>query len=357
MLSKIFDEFDNVNAMGRKSAGKTQGQPLIVAHRPVKRKLIGFFHKEDLWGEVDEARGLFRIRCNAESLKAKMLRLPEAESDYQVIERLALNFRKTGSSEKDARKQARECVKNKQFTRKLVDPAPGVSGLVRDHGLRRVIRECLGTAGIDPDRFTDKQIKEFVNAGKLKMPSGVPIKSAVVVGPIDDPVRIAVRDPYTGIQAINSRTGKPLFRFHFSRSNHHIEILEDESTSTWSGEVIRTIDAAARVRRKKLPAVNRSNRDGKCFVMSLAIGETLWMRHPRTNEPGFFVVFKIDPDGAVHFTHHWDARPSSASEGQQAREDVDLVPSKLRNLGVDLDTAPVKVRIDPLGKFRKSRWD
>ena len=356
VLSKVFDEFDNADALGRKSAGKGGGEPIVVSHRPVKRKLIGFFHKEDLWGEVDAEKEIFRIRCNAGDLKPAMLRLPIEEDDKQAKERLFAEIKAAGVPEKEARKRAKLRVEKKEFRRRLVDPSLGKGGLVRDWELRRIIRKCLQSGGLDPDRFTDKQMKEFVKAGRLQMPSGLPIKSVIIIAPISKPVRIKVRVPFTKDQAVNSRTGKPLYRYHISRTNHHIEILEDKETGDWSSTVVRTIDAVERVRLKKLTAVNRTERDGKFFVLSLAEGETVHMLHPATKVPGYFVLFKIDRDpDRLHFIHHWDAGASKDSEDQEAREDVGggITSGNLKKLGPIEGSPPYKVQVDPLGNVRR----
>ena len=110
VLSRVFEESDRADSQGRKSAGVEPGTPLIVAHRPVKRKLIGYFHKEDLWGDVDESQGVFRIRCNVADLKPAMLRMPVEESDKQLRDRLFAELVKAGLSEKDAKKESRTAV-------------------------------------------------------------------------------------------------------------------------------------------------------------------------------------------------------------------------------------------------------
>lgn len=345
---------------------------LTVSHRPVKRKVSGFLHKEDLWGVVDEAEGIFRIRCQVKDLNAKMLRMPVEESDDEVRKRLMAEFIKKGATEKEARKKAKDVVESGEFKRKLIDPSLGKGGLVRDWGIRKNIRDCLESNGINPDDFSPKTMADFAATGKLKMPSGVPIKSVITIAPISGPVKIAVKDPYTRKQAVNPRTGQPLFRFHISRNNHHMEILEDIETGEWSGEVVTVFQATQRIRPsrrpdgtpgKPQPAVDRSDRDGKRFVMSISEGEALYMRHPKTGDVGYFVVFKLKPARA-YFIHHWDARRSIFEKDENGkdipgtkREEIDMTPGDLKNLGPEPGKPPVKVRVDPLGQVRPLHHD
>jgi hypothetical protein len=360
VLSRLFEVFDKTDAVGHKAAGTEQGNVLVVSHRAVKRKLTGHLHKEDLWGAVDEREGIYRIRCQVAELTAKMLRPPVPESDQDARKRLFELLKKRGVSDKQARKQAKDLVEKSQFKRELVDPPLGKGGLVRDWALRRIIRDSLKANGLDPNEFSKKQISELAKAGKVRMPSGVPIKSVVTIGPIADPVKIAVKDPFTGKQAVNPRTGQPLYRFHISRNNHHIEIREDPASGEWRSKVVTMFEAAQRVRplsiagRGAQPAVDRCDREGKRFVMSLSEGETIYMKPDESSEPDYFVVFKLDrePD-KIHFIHHWDARASQSKEGEPTREDIAVPTSKLKELGPEPSQPPYKVRVDALGNIRR----
>lgn len=363
---------------------------LAVFHRPVKRKVTGYLHKEDMWGAVDESEGVFRIRCSVSELNPKMLRMPVEESDTEVKKRLLETLRGGGLSEKETRKRSREMFQNSQFTRRLIDPSLGKGGLVRDWNLRSIIRECLQANGIDPDTVTDKQMKEFAATGKLRMPSGVPIKSVITIGPISDPVKIAVKDHVTGRQAVNSRTGRPVFRFHISRNNHHVEIVQDEASGDWcarDGKCVTMIEAAGRnaarlsalrnagvpttkrlrkmpkdVRKNEMqrwtpkikeisdrfPVVDRRARDGKLFVMSLSDGEMIHARRPDRDDAdpsavGYFVVTKLDKS-RIWFGPHWDAR----EEKEQDRWDISY--ADLKRCEPEPGKRPYKVRVSPLGE-------
>jgi CRISPR-associated endonuclease Csn1 len=368
-LSQLFDVFDKANLDGTRSEGAETGTPLVVSHRPVKRKVIGYLHKEDIWGAVDEEEGVFRIRCPIADLNPKMLRMPEPETDDQVRQRLIRESEHAGMTNSAARKAATNRMRLGDFKRLLVDPSLGKGGLVRDWDLRRVIRECLKNNGIDPDHFTDKQMQEFAKTGSLRMPNdGVPIRAVITIGPISDPVKIAVRDPTTRRQAVNSRTGKLLFRYHISRNNHHVEIMQDAVTGGWSarnGKCVTMYEAAQRIRPPKDPdggrpqsqqAVNREDAAGQTFVTSLSEGETVFARRwdPASNQAvgssNYFVVVKLDSN-RIFFAPHWDAR----SEREQDRWAVTY--SDLKHCGPVKDAPPCKVRVDPLGQVRPLHHD
>lgn len=357
VLCQLFGVFDKANMDGTRAEGAETGEPLVVSHRPVKRKVKGYLHKEDLWGLVDEGEGVFRIRCPIADLNPKMLRLPELETDDQVRTRLARELQAVGFTEPEARKAATNRLRQADFKRQWAEPALGKGGLVRDWGLRRAIRKCLKDNGIDPDRFTNKQMQQFAKTGKLRMPDGgVPIRSVITIGPISDPVKIAVRDPITRKQAVNPRTKKPLFRYHISRNNHHVEIMQEAATGEWcarDGKCVTMFEAAQRVRppknkkgeHPKTPsAVNRDDGAGQTFVMSLSQGEMIHARRPhRPDGIGYFVVVKLDGN-RIYFAPHWDAR----SEKEQDRWDVTY--SDLKHCGPTKDNPPIKVRINPLGQ-------
>jgi CRISPR-associated endonuclease Csn1 len=360
VLSKIFETFDPNDAhLSGTNDRITTGQPLVVSHRPVKRKVTGYLHKEDLWGAVNEPQGIYRKRYKVSELSPPMLRMPVEETDDQVRQRLFKELKRAGLSDKDARHKARELVEKKKFKRRLIDPPLGKGGLVRDWGIRKTIRECLQNNGLDPNTFTAKQIADLAKTGKLTMPSGVPIKSVITIGPIADPIKIPVQDPYTRQQALNPRTGQPLFRFHFSRNNHHVEILEDIASGKWSGDCVTMFQAAARVRppkdahgnrQKPKPAVNRTDRDGKRFVMSLSEGETICALRPDCQDggpgsTGYFVVAKLDAN-RIWFAPHYDARNAD----KQDRWDVTY--AKLKECGPEPGRPPYKVAVSPLGEVR-----
>lgn len=336
---------------------------LVVCHRPVKRRIIGALHKANPYGPVLDSDKHYtkriRIHGDQEYLKPQHLRLRNVEeTNQQVKQRLFERFKRKGLTEKEARQRSRELFDSGQFKRRLIDPPPGKSGLVRDLAVRLELRKCLENnevegKKVDPDNFSKKEIKALVDAGKVRMTSGVPIHRVVLLRTIDKDSRVDIpgklRDPATGRCTDDPDPRRR--RIYDSQNNHHVEIRED-AKGQWHGDVITTYDAAKRVRLQKQTAVDPSDREGQRFIMSLAEGEMVHMRHPETRQPGYFVVFKIDK-GAIHFVHHWDARPAKAKEGQQPREDVGgkkgITPAALKELGPESGRPPYKVQVDPLG--------
>ena len=203
-------------------------------------------------------------------------------------------------------------------------------------------------------------MRDLSNSGRLRMPSGVPIKTVVLLRTINDP--IVIETP-----------GKPT-RIFLGGNNHHMEILEDEKTGQWSGQCWDTFTVTRRIRppkgMPKLPMVIGRELDrlrderllpdelepvyrNKCFVMSLAEGEIIHARRRDRNADavdavGFFVVVKIDKGrNRVHFAPHWDA----ASADEQDRWDVS--PTGLKNLGPKTGVSPYKVVVDPIGAWHR----
>jgi hypothetical protein len=340
---------------GTKDEGAETGKTLVVSHRAVKRKVVGAFHEETAYGPVIEKAGSisktqFTSKIRAVDLEPNHLRMPKGAEEI----------------EKRLCQQDLTVTQRRKAWRELLgmrDAPPAKSGIVRDMSLRAQIRQCLRNNGIDPDDIStwhetvSNKLKKFekfrklVLAGKLHLPSGVPIKGAVLLRTISDPVVMPrkVYDPKAGKRVADPdpRTS----RVYIGGNNHHIEVREDVKTGRWSGEVVTMFEAARRVRDKNDP-VDRSGHEGERFVMSLAEGEAVRMRHPETRQPGYFVVFKLDKPQTVHFIHHWDARPSKESDDMEAREDVGrgLTPNNLKKLGVEPGKPPFKVRVDPLGQ-------
>ncbi|UCE99917.1 MAG: hypothetical protein JSV82_02300, partial [Planctomycetota bacterium] len=147
---------------------------------------------------------------------------------------------------------------------------------------------------------------------------------------------------------------------------HHIEIRENKK-GKWVGEVITNFDAAKRVRVKPPKpkpkgwsppqAVNREATAKGRFVMSLCIGEMVYMRHRDTREADYFVVFKLDGNGYIHFTPHWDAGRDKETERCPARDDIRLSAAQLKKLGVDEGEPPQKVWVGPLGDVKVLKHD
>jgi hypothetical protein len=349
---------------------------MIVCHRAVKRRLAGAFHKEEHYGPVLQpdgtaSRKFFTKRIQGVELTPKHLRLPEGGEELE-----------NSLTPETPRTQWRAAWRKLLALHQANPAKPEKSGIVRELTLRLEIRRCLRRNGMDPDKFSDKDVKKLAAAGELRMSTGMPVKSVVLLRVINDPVLIPrkVFDPATGkmLRDSDPRTKERSLRVYESQNNHHVEIRRDQK-GRWTGQVVTAFTAACRVRRgcaawtcenclgasgyvpaaepKNVRPVDRFDHEGDGFVMSLSEGETLHMRHPETGEPDYFVVFKLDRPATVHFTYHWDARPSGKTDKQGPREDIAVPVSKLKDLGPEPGKEVRKVRISPLGKITQLEND
>ena len=392
-----------------------------ICHRPVKRKLIGALHKATQQGAVldtwkkdgvvhrEPVKGRVTVRqdvlgeTQSDFLKPSHLRLPRPEKDEEAIERLARRFRirKTSLSEEDAVRQARKLVKSKAFTRANVDPKPEKGGIVRDVGLRRILRRRLEEWGLDPDDYSKANLKRAIEKhGPLTMDSGVPVHRVILLWSNKDPVSIQ-RDHYDYQSGKRQKVEDPAsIRLYDSQNNHHIEIRVDEKDK-WSGEVVTAFRVAqrklaklrafreagipkpsdfrklSRAERRKLspvlrdieqthPLVDRQDDDSKGgrFVMSLCEGEMLLMKHKRTGEVGYFVVAKLDKPRSTVLVPHWDARSATGrkdAEGKKVhdseREHFSVTPTDLKKLAPPSHPYALKVRVSPLGETKPLERD
>ncbi|MCC5829201.1 MAG: HNH endonuclease [Phycisphaeraceae bacterium] len=373
-----------------------------ICHRPVKRKLMGALHEETLFGPaLDQAgnpTGNYTARKSALSLEPNHLRMPRPETEKEAIDRLAARRqRQKNVDEKTARKWARSIVSTPGYKPAIIDPPPGKSGVVRDRALRRAIRKCLEDQKLDPDSFTTTDIKRLCPADNpanwlLRMPSGVPIKSVVLLRTMTDPVMIDRKRPDYASNRMVHDDNPASQRAYVGGNNHHIEIRVN-ARGKWSGQIVSGFQAAqrklARLRafrqagipkpdvfrkltkaeRKKLhptiaeierqhPLVDRTDNQekGGRFVMSLCEGETLCMKHKHTGQVSYFVVAKLDKPRSIVLVPHWDARSATErkdAEGRKVpdskREQFSITPSDLKDLAPAGHDHAIKVRISPLG--------
>jgi|GEM_PF-560535 len=388
-----------------------------VAHRPVKRKLIGALHEETLFGPVVDRGGNLTENYTAKKsvlqLDPNHLRKPRPETQEAAIERLTLKrLKEKKVDDKTARKWAKSVVTSLGFTPKEVDPPPGKSGIVRDIALRQRLRDCLSSfhyvkrnkSGepvgeahfINPDDFTENQLKQAVEAGAICQASGVPIRSVVLLRTMSGPVVIDRKRPdyVTGKMVHDEDPASK--RAYVGGNNHHIEIRvakNNQGQEIWTGEIVtafraaerklarlrafreagipkfkvlRKLSKAARAKfhselgriEKAHPVIDRSenvDKGGK-FVMSLSEGEMLMMKHKQTKEVGYFVVAKLDKPQSIVVVPHWDARSATErkdAEGKKVldsqREQFAVTPSDLKELAPTGEDHAVKVRISPLG--------
>lgn len=356
VLSRVFSSFDRAAKTGIKADGEERGEPLLVAHRPVKRRLLGHLHKETLYGPVlvwnpescewerDPSKATARIAIAA--LKPSHLRVPEGWDERSARVR-------------DGRTPRATKAVIKRELAAMDDPSPGKSGLVRDRALRDRLRRSLRDIGLDPDSFTEKQMKAALDKGKMvTLDSGKPVRAVVLLRTNNDPVVIPRKRWNIAARQLERDPDIRTVRIYDSQNNHHIEIRED-GDGRWSGVVVTAFTAAGRVRMEGRQAVDRSDDDarGGRFIMSLAEGETVHMQHPKKNYADYFVVYKIDKPQTVHLIHHWDARGASEKKGPDGnpipgtkREEISATVSNLRRMGPEGDGGPpYKVRVTPLG--------
>jgi CRISPR-associated endonuclease Csn1 len=320
-----------------------------VCHRPVKRKLIGAFHKATQYGAVvdswvenqvvhrEAVAGRVTVRqdiigeTKEDYLKPTHLRLPRPEKDDEAVERLARRLRigKRVQSLEAAIKAARKLVMSRAFTRKIVDPKPEKGGIVRDLGLRRLLRRRLEERGLNPDSYTNSELKQSIKShGPLTQDSGVPIHRVILLWSNNDPVTIR-RDHYDYATGQRRKLDDPgSLRLYDGQNNHHIEIRtfkNNKGHDVWTGEVVTGFEAAQRklailrafrqagipklkilrnlprAERAKFkadlhriekahPIVDRADNDKQRggFVMSLCEGEMLLMKHKVTGVVGYF---------------------------------------------------------------------
>lgn len=326
-------------------------EKLVVAHRPEGRKLRGHLHKDNPYGPVIDKEKNEVVHATIRKVVAEIsiqhLRVPDGWEEL----RLRLEEAPTKLLKKEIRRKMLA----------LEDVKPGKPGVIRDRWFREELRSYLRENQIDPDHFDEKQIKELVKQKGIVLKRGVPVRRITL---LRSPTLIMIprkqRDAASGERRNCSDADIKSFRFYEPRNNHHIEIRRNQK-GKWVGEVVTNFEAVKRV-RSKLPtpnvqarvpsAVNRADTEWGEFVMSLSIGEMVFMMHPVDKKPGYFVVFKIDDNGAIHFTPHYDAGRSRASEKCPAREDISLTPPQLQCLGVGPDSEPQKVWVSPLGDVK-----
>ena len=241
-----------------------------ICHRPVKRKLIGAFHKATQYGPIVDiwkrdgiehcelVKGRVTIRqpilggTQTDFLKPAHLRMPEPESDDQAISRLACRYRigKRGLSEAESVKRARKIVKSKAYTLAIIDPKPEKGGIVRDIGLRCLLRKQLIERGLNPDNYSKSDLKKSIDIyGALKQESGVPIYNVVLLWSNSDPVTIR-QDKYDYSTGLKKKSDDPRsLRLYDSQNNHHIEIrvsMNKKGQEVWSGQIVTAFEAAQR---------------------------------------------------------------------------------------------------------------
>ena len=335
---------------------------LKVAHRAYNRQIVGHLHKDTLYGPAviyerhakddnksgikkgdlrrdDEGNPILKKRLYIKSIpasgiKQSHLRMPP---DWQSLKK---------ECEKAPGKAARGTIRKKMLT--LEDVPPGKSGVIRDIELRDKIRDWLEAHG-----FSDMaQAKAYLKEHGLII-NGTPVRKVRLLWKLNE----VVERPRRGFDYENScaTAKRKSLRVYQTQNNHHIEIRQNVSKKgvvKWSGDVISNFDAATRARRDKSSIVDQSDTKKGNFVMSLSKGEMVQMRLSENERPDYFVVFKIDSEGTIHFARHTDANPATSTKpGVKLRQAFPLVPDALREkIVLDGDGIAQKVKISPLGE-------
>lgn len=368
VLSLIYPDF--ASSSGRDASIS----PLVVCHRPIGRKLSGKLHEESLFGPVPSVEDGFRAKKSITELSSAHLRLPVDESSTQAISRLSQRYLDADSelSKMDAKAKAKAVVEGNGFVALKVDPPPGKSGLVGDIGLRRVLRrlvnERLEKLGIkrDADDFTSGDLKKILadKLGPLRHDSGVPIKSFSLLRTMKGPVLMPRREfDFQTMQWITlADDHSKAMRAHLGGNNHHLEIRENEK-GRWSGIVISMKEAADRAKKQRVDPVDRSGDEVRGrFVMSLAIGEMLFMRDKEEpDKVGYYVVAEVNSEKRrVGVCAHWDARRSVGEKDDDnqviestKRRTIDVSPAQMQSLAPPGHSTPIKVLISPIGDVHR----
>jgi len=327
-------------------------EKMIVSHRAVRRRLAGELHKDEHFGPISGDTEHFTKRIFAVELTPNHLRVPKGWEELR--EKL----------EQTTSKAEKRYILSQMLS--IEDAKPEKSGIVRDRWFREELRDCLRRNGFDPDSFGEdkeskKRFKELVKSKGLLLKSGVPVRRIMLLRTLGEPVEIKRKrfNVLTGKmeEDVDPQSERQRLRVYDSQNNHHIEIRENKK-GRWIGDVITNWKAALRVRPPKSSgeqpqlAVDRSNNEKGRFVMSLSIGEMVYMKHPETCKPDYFVVFKIDGTDTIHFTGHRDAGRDKATEKCTKREDIHLSPAQLQKLGVPPANQPQKVWVGPLGDVK-----
>lgn len=269
-----------------------------VCHRPVKRKLIGAFHEETLFGPMLDENGKltenYRARKSILQLDPSHLRLHDPEPRKAAQNRLTQELKSQGLKPKEATIRAKQILNDPAYKPREIEPAPGKGGIVRDVELRRILLEQLPkhreeviqqlqqqlpqetdskrrkeievrlrvlsdsldfkSKGNAAKKKFQKQLKAMFSEKPLCMKSGVPIHSVVLLRTMSDPVVLArwSRDYATGERhkAFDPTTneGDPTAaRAYVGGNNHHIEIRfskKKKGNEKWKGIIVTAFDAA-----------------------------------------------------------------------------------------------------------------
>jgi CRISPR-associated endonuclease Csn1 len=227
----------------------------------------------------------------------------------------------------------RECVHvrkpvsalSEQRIENIVDPA-----------VRAAVQAKLKQVGGDPRKLAD-------NPPKLKAKDGreIPIR------------KVRVREYITTFGI-----GQGGNRQVVTDTNHHVEIVETRvkaGQAKWEGHVVSQYEALRRLRAKE-PVIRREHGEGRMFMFSLALGETVQMRGD-DGQVGLFKVTGVSVTSGAHvdleFRAIADARPASRLRKEQ-KENPKLKGWRVRRTPDSVrQSSAQKVLVTPLGELRR----
>jgi len=263
-------------------------ESIVVSHR-VQRKLRGAFHEETFFGPTnDEASFVFRKRLD-DSFK---------ETDLKRV---------------------------------------------RDARIRELLRAHLDRQGWKPGAKLPKGA--FTGENQVGIPPRDPSDG------LGTPVRRVrltrtMKNPF----AFTDSEGHP-FRFANLGNNHHLAIASRSESDRRAlvARVMTMREAAERVRRRGLDAVDRPVADGLEFEMSLARKESVMVRDPESGADRICIVQLLS--GSPDWSTGFDLTLRDARDGRPASEGNRDPYRRLRSFGAKWKELEIrKVTVDPLGR-------
>lgn len=147
-------------------------------------------------------------------------------------------------------------------------------------------------------------------------------------------VRVFAKLRPASVFPVRDRYGQN-FKYLKYGSNHHVEILENQSTNKREMRFVTTMEAAARARRKKIPIYDCSAAEGWTFLMSLGINDMVEISRDGVSE--YYRVQKLDGGNRrLYLRHHLAATTEDKNE-------------ELVITAKSLSSIVRKLSVDPLG--------
>ncbi len=250
-----------------------------------------------------------------------------------------------GATQKRGEERVGEAVSNRPWARGWIEeegvfvrrkPVTEVKNAkhlekVRDAGVQAILRRHLLTQGIDPSQKGGYPADAFKGQKIPRMPCGRPIKRVRMLEESDTIRPVSEQRRYQWVKPGN---------------NHHIVYRSQTrgGEQHWVGEVVTTWDAAGRA-RSGIPIVDRSEVDGRRFVMSLSIGEAFEMDDPIHGERGLYVVRKLEQGlNRLYYKRASDARKATEIEKDKRYKRLSAARFQAQH--------PRKVTVNVLGEIR-----